>query len=154
MAIKDLGINFNLTKILLIFLIPTVSTLDSPFYFLCVQEQGLSSSKNTCSEMYVHTSEAMTPETIFLMLCNIDTLLIKTGGYSISLNSILNESSAFPEIHRHNLYLQIVLFVSSFTLPTTLIFLPYYALSAISMWRLKHKDSITTIWLDFLYRSF
>lgn len=82
--------------------------------------------------VFLPPSEAMTLETIFLMLCNIDTIFIKTGGYSISLNSILNESSAFPKIHSHNLYFQIFLFVSSYTLPVVSIFLPYYILSAIS----------------------
>lgn len=67
--------------------------------------------------VFLPLSEAMTPETIYLMLCNI-------GGYSISLNSILNESSAFLKLHSHNLYLQIVLFVSSFTLPVVSVFLP------------------------------
>lgn len=82
--------------------------------------------------VFLPLSEAMTPETIYLMLCNIGTLFIKTGGYNISLNSILNESSAFLKLHSHNLYLQIVLFVSSFTLPVVSVFLPYYILSAIS----------------------
>lgn len=50
-AIIGLGINFNFTKILLNFLILTVSTLDSLFYFLCLQQLRLSSSKNKCCEM-------------------------------------------------------------------------------------------------------
>lgn len=49
--LKNLGLNLNFTKILLNFLILTVSTLDSPFYFLCKQQLGLSSSKNKCCEM-------------------------------------------------------------------------------------------------------
>lgn len=44
---------------------------------------------------------------------HIDTLLIKTGVIIFHLTLILNESFAFPEIYSHNLYLQIVLFVSS-----------------------------------------
>lgn len=50
-TIKGLGINFNFTKILLNFLILTVSALDRIFYFLCMQQLRLSNSKNKCCEM-------------------------------------------------------------------------------------------------------
>lgn len=84
---------------------------------------------------------------------HIDTLLIKTGGYNISLNSNSQWIICFswniqPQSLSSNCPLCVFL-----TPPTTFIFLHWYVLSAISRLRLNMK-TVYRQWLDFLYMSF